>query len=304
MRPILGRREDNARTSGDGRGGRIAATRPIRDTSADPQDAGRPAREGRVPSDHRPHRIPAVHVSAPVPSSARPSIAPLRLALLEDDDVLRDRVLLPGLARHGFDVVPMRTVAQLQAALAQASFDLIVLDIGLPDGDGFTLTRELQAGRPGMGIVILSGRDTSPDMVRGLSQGADAYLTKPVEIEMLAATLFSVARRLSRPPAAHEASAWQLQDDGWCLFSPQGKAVALTQSERRVLLCLWRTRGQLVARESLLATLGGELGLEVDPHRLDALLHRLRQKVQDRAGTALPLTAVRGAGYLFNPQGN
>jgi len=239
-----------------------------------------------------------------VPSSPGPVPAPLRLALLEDDDVLRERVLLPGLARHGFDVAPMRTVAQLEAALAQASFDLIVLDIGLPDGDGFTLTRQLQAGRPGMGIVILSGRDTSPDMVRGLSQGADAYLTKPVEIEMLAATLFSVARRLSRPAAAaaHEVPAWQLQDDGWCLFSPQGKAVALTQSERRVLLCLWRTRGKLVSRTSLLATLGGELGLEIDPHRLDALLHRLRQKVQDRAGLALPLTAVRGAGYLFNPQ--
>ncbi|WP_241688347.1 response regulator transcription factor [Pseudoxanthomonas composti] len=240
-----------------------------------------------------------------MPSPATASIAPLRLALLEDDDVLRDRVLLPGLARHGFEVVPMRTAAQLQAALAQGSFDLIVLDIGLPDGDGFSLTRELQAGRPGMGIVILSGRDTSPDRVRGLSQGADAYLTKPVEIEMLAATLFSVARRLSRPAVTsdHGTPAWQLQDDGWCLFSPQGKAVALTQSERRVLLCLWRTRGKLVSRESLLATLGGELGLEIDPHRLDALLHRLRQKVQERAGLALPLTAVRGAGYLFNPQG-
>ncbi|SEM27266.1 DNA-binding response regulator, OmpR family, contains REC and winged-helix (wHTH) domain [Pseudoxanthomonas sp. GM95] len=239
------------------------------------------------------------------PPAATTVSTALRLALLEDDDVLRDRVLVPGLTRHGFDVEPMRTVAQLHAALERGSFDLIVLDIGLPDGDGFSLTRELQAGRPGMGIVILSGRDTSPDKVRGLSQGADAYLTKPVEIEMLAATLFSVARRLTRPEAAPVAgpAEWQLQDDGWCLFSPDGKAVALTQSERRVLLCLWRTRGKLVSRESLLDTLGGDMGLEIDPHRLDALLHRLRQKVQDRAGMALPLTAVRGAGYLFNPQG-
>ncbi|SDQ81088.1 response regulator transcription factor [Pseudoxanthomonas sp. CF125] len=239
------------------------------------------------------------------PPSVPTSSAALRLALLEDDDILRDRVLVPGLTRHGFDVAPMRTAAQLHAALEQRNFDLLVLDIGLPDGDGFTLTNQLQIGRPSMGIVILSGRDTSPDKVHGLSQGADAYLTKPVEIEMLAATLFSVARRLTRPDTTPVAglAEWQLQDDGWCLFSPDGKAVALTQSERRVLMCLWRTCGKLVSRDALLTTLGGDMGLEIDPHRLDALLHRLRQKVQDRTGMALPLTAVRGAGYLFIPQG-
>ncbi|MFX3672774.1 response regulator transcription factor, partial [Xanthomonas arboricola] len=120
--------------------------------------------------------------------------APLRVALLEDDDVLRERVLLPGLQRHGFEVIALRTIRALLALLRSASVELIVLDIGLPDGDGFGLTRQLQAMRPALGIVILSGRGDQPDRLRGLSQGADAYLVKPVEIEMLAATLFSVAR--------------------------------------------------------------------------------------------------------------
>lgn len=225
--------------------------------------------------------------------------------------MLRDRVLVPGLRRHGFEVVPMRTIAELEQLLAQESVDLIVLDIGLPDGDGLTVTRDLQQRYPGMGIIILSGRGSAPDMVQGLSQGADAYLAKPVEIEMLAATLFSVARRLQRGTAPAAASPngtpvaptqdWQLQDDGWCLFAPDGKALALTSSERRVLLCLWRTRGRLVQRDALLATLGGELGMDIDPHRLDVLLHRLRQKVLDRTGCPLPLSAVRGQGYLFMP---
>ncbi len=235
--------------------------------------------------------------------------APLRVALLEDDDVLRERVLLPGLQRHGFEVIALRTIRALLALLRSASVELIVLDIGLPDGDGFGLTRQLQAMRPALGIVILSGRGDQPDRLRGLSQGADAYLVKPVEIEMLAATLFSVARRLPRGaadapsvPATAAPDAWQLQDDGWCLFAPDGSAVPLTGSERLVLQCLWQSSGRLVSRSALLTALGGSLGIEIDPHRLDALLHRLRHKVLERSGTALPLTSVRGAGYLLMPQ--
>nr|WP_244667260.1 response regulator transcription factor [Xanthomonas sp. D-109] len=241
-------------------------------------------------------------VSDPTPSPlAAAANAPLRVALLEDDDVLRDRVLLPGLQRHGFEVTPLRTAQALWAALEAQRVDLIVLDIGLPDSDGFTLTQQLQERRPGMGIVILSGRGEQPDLVRGLVQGADAYLIKPVQIEILAATLFSVARRMLRPstPASEE---WQLQDDGWCLFAPDGQAVPLTASERKVLQSLWQARGRLVSRDALIGMLGGNAGLEIDPHRLDALLHRLRQKVHERTGSALPLRAVRGEGYLLMPQ--
>lgn len=246
------------------------------------------------------------NASRPDDPSPRLVHAPLRVALLEDDDVLRDRVLLPGLQRHGFDVIALRTIQTLHALLRNASVELIVLDIGLPDGDGFALTQQLQAMHPALGIVILSGRGDQPDRLRGLSQGADAYLVKPVEIEMLAATLFSVARRLPRGPAnaptaptaaAHDA--WQLQDDGWCLFAPDGNAVPLTGSERLVLHCLWQSAGRLVSRRALLTTLGGSLGMEIDPHRLEALLHRLRHKVLARSGAALPLTSVRGAGYLL-----
>lgn len=221
----------------------------------------------------------------------------LHVALLEDDDVLRDRVLLPGLLRHGFDVTPLRTIAALTEAMRSTLFDLVMLDIGLPDGDGFTLTQQLQNAVIQPGIVILSGRGDAPDRVRGLNEGADAYLVKPVEIEMLAATLFSVARRLRR--SAFPGGEWLLQDDGWCLFAPHGEAIALTASERRVLQQLWECRGQLVAKNALLSALSGDLGSEVDPHRLDALLHRLRQKVQQRVGIPFPLKSVRGEGYLL-----
>lgn len=230
---------------------------------------------------------------------------PLRIALLEDDLVLRDRVLVPGLRRHGLDVTPLQTAAELRAALPAGRFELVVLDIGLPDSDGFTVTQWLQQAYPELGIVILSGRGEQPDRLRGLSGGADAYLVKPVEIEILAATLFSLARRLQRHEASTaSAPSWQLQADDWCLRTPDGTSIALTGSEREVLVALWAHRDALVSREALLAALpvsaaAGEGG--IDPHRLDALLHRLRRKVLARSGQALPLSSVRGAGYVLRP---
>ncbi|WP_341777517.1 response regulator transcription factor [Luteimonas terrae] len=237
-------------------------------------------------------------------SNALPSSTtrPLSVALLEDDDMLRDRVLVPGLRRHGLEIHPLRTAAALRALLPQTPVDIVVLDIGLPDSDGFTVTQSLQAAHPGLGIVILTGRGESPDRLRGLSGGADAYLVKPVEIDILAATIFSLARRLTRAPQAVE-DGWQLQPDGWCVFAPNGKSTALTGSERHVLQALWSQRDRLVTREALLDSVPGRARDEsgIDPHRLDVLLHRLRRKVLDRTGLALPIDAVRGEGYVLRP---
>src|SRR5262245_51042036 len=126
----------------------------------------------------------------------------LRIALLEDDPVLRDRILVPGLANFGFAVTGMDTAARLRDLLGSTTFDIVVLDLGLPDADGFSLAGDIRAGYPDIGIVMLTGRGATPDRVRGLSQGADAYLSKPVEIELLAATLHSLARRLHGPAPA------------------------------------------------------------------------------------------------------
>nr|WP_255699233.1 response regulator transcription factor [Luteimonas sp. Y-2-2-4F] len=227
----------------------------------------------------------------------------MRVALLEDDDVLRERVLVPGLRRHGLDVRAVRTAAGLLAALPAERFDLVILDIGLPDGDGFSLTQTLQAEHPALGIVILSGRGAPPDRLRGLNGGADAYLVKPVEIDILAATVFSVIRRLHRGGGADAPrDAWHLQADGWCLFAPNGRSIALTGSERQVVGSLWGQRGRLVTREALVDAIPGRPRDErgIDTHRLDVLLHRLRRKVLERTGLALPLDPVRGVGYVLH----
>jgi len=223
----------------------------------------------------------------------------LRIALLEDDAMLRERILVPGLANFGFAVVGTDTAAALHHHLNTHTVDMIVLDVGLPDQDGFTVARNVRATYPEIGIVMLTGRGATPDRVRGLSEGADAYLSKPVEIELLAATLHSLARRLRDPLPQAAPRRWHLDGNGWCLISPSGRTIALTKTERRVVDRLTTIPGQLVTRDELIAALTDNV-YDFDAHRLDSLIYRLRRKVADTCGESLPLVAVHGEGYVLN----
>lgn len=222
--------------------------------------------------------------------------APLKIALLEDDPLLREHVLLPGLRNFGFDTVGLHAASQLQGELSAAAFDIVVLDVGLPDGDGFDLTRQLRHRHPALGIVMLTARGQLADRVRGLSEGADAYLPKPVEIDLLAATLYSVARRLA--PAGGSSPGWRTLGDGWSLQSPNGTRVPLTKTERRLVERLFEHHDRVVSRDELIETMAGDVA-DFDPHRLDSMIHRLRRKVLGLAGQALPLNAVHGEGYVL-----
>jgi DNA-binding response OmpR family regulator len=225
-------------------------------------------------------------------------VALMRIALVEDDLVLRDRILVPNLRRQGFEVQPMAFAAELRNGLRTAAFDIAVLDVGLPDGDGFSLARDCRAAHPAMGIVMLTGRIAPDDTVRGLTEGADAYLTKPVSVDVLVATLRSLGRRLGRADDASQA--WTLVAGDWTLRSPAGIAVRLTGSERRLLGVMFRAANTVVPRETLIAAMTANVH-DYDPHRIDSLIHRLRRKVAAASQESLPLNAVAGEGYVLTP---
>lgn len=222
----------------------------------------------------------------------------LRIALVEDDLVLRDRILVPGLRRAGFEVHPMMLAAELREHLATSPVDIAVLDVGLPDGDGFSLTRDCRAAYPAMGILMLTGRHEAADVVEGLSGGADAYLTKPVAVEVLIATLDSLGRRLGARPALSQAQPWRLAGGDWTLRSPNGARIGLTASERRFLTVMFQQPEQTVSREVLIDAMTDE-SHDYDPHRLDSLVHRLRRKVAAATDERLPLNPVPGEGYML-----
>jgi DNA-binding response OmpR family regulator len=228
-------------------------------------------------------------------TAAAPS---LHVLLLEDDDLLRDRVLAPKLKQFGFEVAAIGRAADLERQIRRRRPDIVLLDVGLPDRDGFEVARQLRAEGAGIGIVMLTGRGEAGH-VRGLLEGADAYLSKPVDIDVLVATLHSLARRLRMVPAAAPAGGgWRLDADGWCLIAPSGDVVALTKTERRLLEALMEKSNCVVPREALIGALTRDV-YDFDTHRLDSLIHRLRKKVLNVIGEPLPLNAVHGEGYVL-----
>lgn len=226
----------------------------------------------------------------------RPSVM-----VVEDDDELRDRILVPGLRREGFDADGVDSAMALYRALTLRTYDAFVLDLGLPDESGFGVARHLRE-LGNVGIVMLTGRAGAEDQVRGLDGGADAYLSKPTRVDVLAATLRSVLRRSAQdaPTQAPSAGApaWRLEQQGWQLSSPAGVPVQLSRSERALLELLSASAGQAVQKEDILQHLCGD-DEDFDPHRLEMLVHRLRRKVQASIGDELPLVTVRGQGYMF-----
>ncbi|MUV12860.1 response regulator transcription factor [Noviluteimonas gilva] len=225
----------------------------------------------------------------------------LRLLLLEDDAALREEILLPGLADYGFAVTGVATAAALYENLRVREPDIVVLDVGLPDADGFSVAQAVRALLPRIGIIMLTGHGTTSEQVRGLSQGADAYLVKPAQLDLLAATVHSLARRLrgaTPAPAANNDQKWHFDASDWCLIAPNGATIPLTKTEQRVLARMSSTLGQLVTREHLVAAVADDVH-DFDPHRIESLIHRLRRKVLARCGEPLPLKAIHGKGYVL-----
>jgi two-component system, OmpR family, response regulator PhoP len=227
-----------------------------------------------------------------------------RVGALEDDAQLREGIIIPGLRYFGFEVVGAGSAAELYRHMLTQRFDMVVLDIGLPDESGLSVVKHLRE-ISNLGIVMLTGNTGMGDHVSALTRGADAFLNKPVNIEVLAATLHSVGRRLAAAPNTGNASLfiggsgrWRMDTDDWCLVTPAGKTLPLTAPERCILRILMAVRGEPVSRERLISALTSDI-YEFDPHRLEMMVHRLRRKAQDAAGQPLPLLTSRGQGYLF-----
>lgn len=224
----------------------------------------------------------------------------IRIALVEDDLVLRDRILVPNLERAGFAVHAMGRASELRGHLEETPVDIAVLDVELPDGDGFSLARDCRRLHPAMGILMLTGRQQPSDVVHGLSQGADAYLAKPVALEVLIATLDSLCRRIGVVPAPRRAQPWRLTGGDWTLRTPAGARINLTSSERTLLAALFRDADTVVHRETLIECMT-DSAHDYDPHRLDSLIHRLRRKIAATTDEPLPLNVVPGKGYMLTP---
>lgn len=222
---------------------------------------------------------------------------PLRIVVVEGGAGLRNEVLVLGLNSEGFSARGVANAAELYRCMAEETFDVVLIDIGLPDEEGFLIARHVR-DTTSMGIVILSGFGSDAERLRGLQEGGDIYLSTPVNMQVLAATLRNLARRIRGREAA--SSGWRQEKGGWRLLAPNGRAVSLTLAERQLVELLFAQSGEPIHRERLIAKLA-EDAHDFDPHRLETMVYRLRMKCEKETGAKLPLRAVRGIGYLLTP---
>ena len=223
-----------------------------------------------------------------------------RIAIVEDEDDLRE-LIVSDLRSRGLAVTGMASAEALYRHMSVNPCHVVVLDVGLPGEDGYGIARHLRQ-MSSIGILMLTARGGPGDMARGLNAGADLYLMKPVDPDVLAAAVMSLLRRLAIAPAtpalAPKADDWSLRADGWSLRLPQGGELALGKAERAFLRALLAQPGLPVDRETLMKTITDQ-PWDFDPHRLEVLVHRLRARVKSITGQVLPVRAVRGMGYLF-----
>ena len=224
-----------------------------------------------------------------------------RIALVEDHDRL-SLLVRKALAAAGIEVDVFDRIASARHAIAQTPYGAIVVDRGLPDGDGLSLVRRLRADGNVTPCLMLTARDAVHDRVEGLEAGADDYLAKPFSMEELAARV----RALLRRPAAMRSLSPRFGDVE--VAPDQGtmrcgeESVTLPSAELQIMLCLVKAEG-LVVRRGALETAAWGLSEAVTPNALDVALHRLRRKLLAIDST-LQLLNVRGHGYALRADEN
>lgn len=221
-----------------------------------------------------------------------------RIALVEDHERL-STLVRKALAGAGIEVDVFDRIASARHAIAGTPYGAIVVDRGLPDGDGLSLVRRLRADGNVTPCLMLTARDAVHDRVEGLEAGADDYLAKPFSMEELSARV----RALLRRPAAMRILAPAFGDVQ--LAPDQGtmscgtETVTLPSAELQIMLCLVKAEG-LVVRRGTLETAAWGLTEAVTPNALDVALHRLRKKLL-AIGSRLLVLNVRGHGYALRP---
>ena len=218
-----------------------------------------------------------------------------KIMIVEDDPAIRDELALL-LENEGYKPVPVTDFNSIPDQAAQEVPDLILLDIGLPEQDGFALCAAVRKTISAP-VIFITSRDSGADEVRALSLGGDDYITKPYSVPVLLARIKAVLRRSGGAPETADV----VETGGLCLsltkgtLASGGKTVELTRNEIQILACLMQRAGQIVSRADLIDALW-DSQIYIDDNTLSVNMTRLRGKLAE-LGLPGRIRTRRGMGY-------
>ena len=218
-----------------------------------------------------------------------------KILLLEDDAALGNGIRL-ALQSPEMRLTLCATLAQAREALGQARFDLLILDVNLPDGSGLELLDTVRKTSR-VPVILLTANDMEMDIVTGLESGADDYITKPFSLAVLRARVNAQLRR--------GAKAAEVEIDGFRFdfdrmeFRKNGALLELSKTEQKLLRILFENQGQTLPRAALVDRIWTDGAEFVDENALSVTVKRLRDKLEDRPSSPRYLKTVYGIGYTW-----
>lgn len=229
-----------------------------------------------------------------------------KVLTVEDETSIREMIAL-NLRRNGMEALEAGSAEEALALLEQhKDCDAAILDVMLPGMNGFSLCESIRRTDQKIGIIILSAKGQEQDKIRGLSIGADDYMTKPFSVSELLARVEALCRRVERGkvPAGQEAAPASLVsgefvlDENRRVLLKQGQAIELTQVEFQIMELFFRNPGTALVREKILKGVWGE-NYFGDVKIVDVNIRRLRMKVEDEPSHPKHIMTVWGYGYRW-----
>lgn len=225
--------------------------------------------------------------------------------LVIDDDVDLSAIVARYLESEGFVVECTVTAADAYAALTVQAFDLVLLDINLPDDDGFAVCRELRRVS-GVPIIFASARTSETDRIEGFDTGGDDYLPKPYSLRELLAHVRALLRRVSSVKAGSSSEPFFVGpfalNEAAVSLTKSGKTVSLSPREFDLACRLMKSPGVVLSKKQLVAEVWGAFS-EVEQQTVSVHMNWLRAKLEDDPSHPVYFKTVRGKGYLFDATG-
>lgn len=216
-----------------------------------------------------------------------------RILIVEDDSQIA-RSLELNLKFNGHETEAASTVADAWEVLRNNHFDLVCMDVGLPDGNGFDLCEKIRNDGNTIPILFLSARTDEASVVKAITKGGDDYIRKPFGIEELKVRMNKLLRKFHLPDSIISFGELKI-DPVQKIVTVMDKIVALGRKELEILILLTKKAGEIVSRESILEALYEN----TDPfdRTVDSHISHLRKKLRDVAGPSLQISSVYGLGY-------